>query len=388
MARRKPRILLKHKLLCFLWVLTICMIYVLHVTYLTTNKIKLRLNGGNQSKILIYSEVLPSIVRNRLKTGFNGKQCPNCMLVEEFYTDYDTRDFDAFVFIFNRVNLADPVFTKRLPHQLFVWYSPESTSSVRYTHQYTMENYDDVFNLTMTYRLDSDVWTPYGTLPEVKSKLLQKFPSLTADTLNEVLREKKSLLVWVASNCGFTVGAKLRLEIVDTLNHSAIGDRLDVYGQCGNLKAFENTEKGFQEMHKVIRSYKFYLALENSYHCRDYITEKFWENSLLNAAVPIVWGPTKEDILKVAPAGSFIHMDDFTSIAELADYLVYLDRNDTAYKEYFSWWFKPSGNLEPVGLCKLCSILNDKTRKPQTVQNLESWFYQNDHYDCLNHNKP
>ena len=40
-----------------------------------------------------------------------------------------------------------------------------------------------------------------------------------------------------------------------------------------------------------IAKHKFYLAFENSLHCNDYISEKFWRNALGNGAVPIVYGP-------------------------------------------------------------------------------------------------
>ncbi len=53
--------------------------------------------------------------------------------------------------------------------------------------------------------------------------------------------------------------------------------------------------------------------------------------------VPIVLGAYKEDYLDVAPPNSYINVDDFKSIEELADYLKYLDKNDTAYAAYFAW---------------------------------------------------
>ncbi len=53
--------------------------------------------------------------------------------------------------------------------------------------------------------------------------------------------------------------------------------------------------------------------------------------------VPIVLGANKEDYLDVAPPNSYINVDDFKSIEELADYLKYLDKNDTAYAAYFAW---------------------------------------------------
>ena len=54
-------------------------------------------------------------------------------------------------------------------------------------------------------------------------------------------------------------------------------------------------------------------------------------------AVPIVFGPLKQDVLDVAPVGSFIHSEDFDSAHDLVKYLDYLDKNDTAYLEYHQW---------------------------------------------------
>ncbi len=53
--------------------------------------------------------------------------------------------------------------------------------------------------------------------------------------------------------------------------------------------------------------------------------------------VPIVFGAYKEDYFNTLPPHSFINVDDFQSIQELAAYLMYLDRNDTAYAAYFAW---------------------------------------------------
>ena len=39
----------------------------------------------------------------------------------------------------------------------------------------------------------------------------------------------------------------------------------------------------------------------------------------------------------MAPPHSHINIRDFDSPKELADYLLYLDKNDTAYLSYF-WW--------------------------------------------------
>nr|VZI40529.1 unnamed protein product [Spirometra erinaceieuropaei] len=82
--------------------------------------------------------------------------------------------------------------------------------------------------------------------------------------------------------------------------------------------------------------YKFYLAFENS-DCKDYITEKLFINALMYSMLPVVMGAPRSSYCAMAPPNSFIHVDDFSSPADLADYLIWLDRNDTAYASYFAW---------------------------------------------------
>ncbi len=51
----------------------------------------------------------------------------------------------------------------------------------------------------------------------------------------------------------------------------------------------------------------------------------------------IVLGAYKEDYISTLPPHSYINVDDFRSIRELAAYIKYLDQNDAAYAAYFAW---------------------------------------------------
>ncbi len=53
--------------------------------------------------------------------------------------------------------------------------------------------------------------------------------------------------------------------------------------------------------------------------------------------LPIVYGAGIATYERMAPPHSFIHVNQFENIKALADYLHYLDRNDTAYATYFAW---------------------------------------------------
>lgn len=65
---------------------------------------------------------------------------------------------------------------------------------------------------------------------------------------------------------------------------------------------------------------------------------------------------------RAAPPHSFIHVEDFSSMFDLAKMLEYLSKNETAYREYFWWtqYYQLRNNWDNhlEGMCKLCKILN------------------------------
>ncbi len=63
------------------------------------------------------------------------------------------------------------------------------------------------------------------------------------------------------------------------------------------------------------------------------------------------------------PKSGFINVLDFRTIRELGDYLRYLDKNATAYNEYFRWKELISVNKNRavntfVPLCDMCIYMN------------------------------
>nr|XP_004225940.1 galactoside 3(4)-L-fucosyltransferase-like [Ciona intestinalis] len=162
------------------------------------------------------------------------------------------------------------------------------------------------------------------------------------------------------------------------------GFPVDRFGHC-----FKNKEEFSSLSEKQLQSYKFYLSFENAEHCKDYATEKFWRNGIQYGRVPVVWGPSKKDIEYLAPPGSFIHTEDFESPAKLVEYLLYLDKNDTAYREYFNWVRNPGEGMERIK--KLYSrtreeVLCDKLLSNPT-ENIHSsmtdFFYNSEPTECL-----
>ncbi|CAH8603516.1 unnamed protein product [Schistosoma mattheei] len=154
-----------------------------------------------------------------------------------------------------------------------------------------------------------------------------------AGTLEKLRYWEIKKVAWFVSNC---IPKSPRMQYAKELSRHI---PLDIYGQCGTLSCpkYNPTFTSSISCLKMIReNYKFYLSFENSL-CSEYITEKLYKNALKNDLLPIVMGASIEEYERVAPPYSFIHVDQFESPGKLAEYLKYLDKNDTAYNEYFAW---------------------------------------------------
>ena len=78
--------------------------------------------------------------------------------------------------------------------------------------------------------------------------------------------------------------------------------------------------------------YRFYLSLENSV-CEDFYP-RAWI-ALSSGMVPII--STKKQPYSHLPKHSYIDMDTFKSIRDLAKYLKSLESNRIEYEKYFAW---------------------------------------------------
>ena len=162
-----------------------------------------------------------------------------------------------------------------------------------------------VFNWTATYRSDSTVVAPYERWQYYNDNVKAR-----SQAINYAANKTKKV-AWFVSNCGARNG---RLEYARNLSSHI---DVDIYGTCGD-KRCPRASKDCLKM--LDTDYKFYLAFENS-NCVDYITEKFFVNGLKHNILPIVMGASKEAYERSAPLNSFLHVDDFTGPAHLAQFL-------------------------------------------------------------------
>lgn len=79
---------------------------------------------------------------------------------------------------------------------------------------------------------------------------------------------------------------------------------------------------------------------------------------------------------RAAPPHSHIHVDDFDSPKQLADYLNFLDNNEDEYMKYFKW--KSTGIISDVKMwCRVCALLHAPL-KTKFYDNFDDWWRGND----------
>ncbi|KAH0625933.1 hypothetical protein JD844_034312 [Phrynosoma platyrhinos] len=284
-------------------------------------------------------------------TPFLIKKCSQLLGIPDCYITADRSQYqkaDAII-VHHRDVCSSP---KRLPQeprpllQRWIWFNMESP-----TTSPNLGLMDNHFNLTMSYRRDSDIFTPYGWMEAL------------SQPQNITIPHKSKLVAWVVSS--WKPGTH-RVKYYEELKKYL---QVDIYGQH-HLPLPQGKHLS------TLSQYKFYLAFENSIH-EDYITEKVWKNAFHAGAVPVVLGPPRKNYELYMPPDSFIHVNDFPSARELAKFLHELDRNTTRYQSYFHWrsWLKPFGEFSwAIHFCKACWALQKKPIQYQTVPELSKWF--------------
>lgn len=226
-----------------------------------------------------------------------------------------------------------------------------------------------VFNWTATYRHDSDIVAPYEKFVSYQSN----DPFMAHISQKNYAKGKTKKVAWFVSNCG---ARNKRLEYARELSRYI---EVDIFGSCGNKRCPRNRANECFEM--LNKNYKFYLAFENS-NCRDYITEKFFVNGLGHNSkdynlIPIVMGSHPNDYYRSSPHHSYIHVDDFDTPKELAQYLHLLDKNDHLYNKFFDW--KSSGEfINTYFWCRVCALLHAPPKPSRYYEDISKWWAPND----------
>lgn len=230
---------------------------------------------------------------------FVKKNCiwQNCYLVADHSYFNNTLDYD--VLLFNALELRFPNFRfplNRSEVQQYVLVGLEPSA-----HCPIPESFNNFFNLTWTYKLNSDVPYPYIAVRNNHSELIGPKTDMKWIDINEMLPTSEDILsilkgksiaaAWIATNCK-TINNRFEFAVNLSSALSQYGHQVDFYGACGNhfcekIPGYRNGDiSGCSD--KIKSDYYFYFAFENSF-CEDYVTEKVL-HGLKNFAVPVVYG--------------------------------------------------------------------------------------------------
>ena len=146
-------------------------------------------------------------------------------------------------------------------------------------HSGDFTNLNGFFNLSSTYKIDSD----FPGFYEMDSHIIWKLNKRFNDSF-DFLANKIHFAVAIISNCG---GTSKRLDYIRELQNFI---SVDIYGKCGKpCPSHASHNKNITNCKEIISyQYKFYFAFENSI-CKDYITEKFFQ-ILRFPVIPVVLG--------------------------------------------------------------------------------------------------
>ncbi|KAK6172985.1 hypothetical protein SNE40_016529 [Patella caerulea] len=323
----------------------------------TTNKNVSKIKKQKPFKVHWFN-VPEHINLNNLKTWLSQCSTP-CT-----YTTAVTSD----IVIFDGDTLPpDPPFKKSNPNQIWVFHEMESPP-ITASKSWRGESWSNKFNRSMSYRVDSDLFIPYGSY----NKRLQPLKK----NITAIMKQKTKLAAIFSSHCGIPS----KREIYINLLRQYIP--VDFYGHCGNLTCRKSTETQKACYATTEKTYKFYLAFENTF-CKDYATEKFFRSEAQDLVTVVRGGA---DYSKLSPEKNYIDTKDFTSVKELASYLKYLDKNETAYTEILKRKWKYDVNHPEYGfsdmenisqkqaICDLCSKAGLWMKERKVYENIASWY--------------
>ena len=207
----------------------------------------------------------------------------------------------------------------------------------------------ELFNWTMTYRLDSDIVYKYANILQRDNKT-----ELVGKNYDKIFDEKVNKAVWFVSHCKTR---SMREHYVRKMQ-SVMG--IDVFGDCDVPapcpKKSDDIEQCFDD---AAMKYKYYLAFENTL-VEDNITEKVFRWYNRDIVVVVRGGSNYSRIL---PPGTFVDAGDFASPVKLGKYLKQLALDKKRYTDILKTKdnYYSTDEFVPVqeANCKLCEYLNN-----------------------------
>ncbi|GHV16629.1 alpha-1,3-fucosyltransferase [Bacteroidia bacterium] len=233
-------------------------------------------------------------------------------------------------------------------NQLWIGWSYESEANYPWMFS---DELKDLFDLWMTYHLDSDIVLPYYDY-----SFLDKLYS-------PVSKKTKDICMFVSSPVNNSKRIEYLSELMKYLD-------IDSYGRWQRNR-FVEVDLGYTTKLDIIKQYKFTIAFENAIS-EDYVTEKFFD-PLIMGSVPVYLGAS--NIEQFSPGeNSFVDVRKYNSPELLAERLKEYCQDNSLYDTLLEWRKHPLK-------CGLKSLIEDQKKHPfERLVNLIHLFW--------NKNKP
>lgn len=245
------------------------------------------------------------------------------------------------------------------------------------------DSVNDRIDWTMTFNKKSDFHAPLFAF--VKKGSADSSAVLPLGEIgNNAASGREHIVLGMISNC-----VEHRMNWVNGLQANLPEDSVHIFGNCGRGRFdCDGSDGAWHEgasecWRNHYGKYKFYLAFENQ-RCEGYVTEKPMR-AFKNGMVPIVSGGLgREDYDAMGiPRDAYIHMDDFSSPEEMANFLKKLDNDDKAYNKYFDWRRNYDvRDAQEMAYCELCkevhmdaSSMKASRKFAANGQSLTSWHF-------------
>ncbi|KAJ2941168.1 hypothetical protein O0L34_g10402 [Tuta absoluta] len=296
------------------------------------------------------------------------------LLNHEWY--FDAVVFDVHEIKHQKINSLN--WTRAL-YQKYIFRSMESSE----THYICHKSYDNFFNWTWTYRLDSDIPHPFLDVFDLNNNKIGPRENMKwitdmkrVDRFGGKVKHKEKAVAWIINSCktkkrheDFYETFKKELE---SWNYT-----LDTYGTCGQNPC---PSGALYKCYKMIeKKYFFQMVTEDSMD-EDYVTEKLVK-VLQIVVIPIVVGGANYS--RFLPPGTYLDSQAF-DMKKLGAIINYLIQNKPTYTYFFDWKNHYAYNIRPRNyVCDLCAKLNEKSDSSESIKHFRRWWNPNYEDLCL-----
>ncbi|CAH2087880.1 unnamed protein product [Euphydryas editha] len=236
--------------------------------------------------------------------------------------------------------------------------------------------FDNFFNWTWTYKLNSDIPQPLINIYNSRNELVGPNINMAWNKKmihkNRFFRQissKTKAVAWIVNKC------KMKRKYQDFVRElkkelKSYNYTLDIYGTCGDNMCPGSSITKCLKM--IEMRYFFQLIVEDTF-AEDYVSERM-VRAMTRIVIPIVLGTS--DYNNFLPPGSYINAQTF-DMKKLGAIIDYLLQNRNTYKHFFDWKNHYYYTVRPRSLvCDLCEKLNNfnQTYKSTIRKDFRKWW--------------